>query len=76
MLTRVLRKICGYKSSQNGEITVVSLMMVNHTLVANLNLADMSCNANRENKNHSLAQIAKFIVYYLLYRAMESRPHK
>ena len=40
------------KSSRNGEIIYCQglLLYVNRTLVANLNVADMSFNAIRENK--------------------------
>ena len=44
-----MRSFVKIKSLRNGEITL-SFTDLNHAIVANFNVANMSCNAIRENK--------------------------
>ena len=59
-----MQSLVKMKSSRNGEITCHILMMVNHVIVANFYIANMSFNTIRENK--ILMKISELTVYCCL----------
>ena len=60
-----MRNFVKIKSSRNGKITLSFTVEVNHVIVANFYIANMSFNTFRENK--ILANISEFTVSTVMF---------